>query len=71
MAMAATVAILALAIFLSGAALGVLVLVAVGVRTGGRGRYIPRAAHTPMEAITHRLLGLGVRGLPDGEDEEG
>jgi hypothetical protein len=69
--MAVTVVILALAIFLSGAALGVLVLVAVGIRIGSRGRYFPRAAYTPVEAITRRLLGVGVRSHRDGEDEEG
>jgi hypothetical protein len=71
MAMATTVVILALAVFLSGTVLGVLVLLAVGIRTGSRGRRFPRAAHTLVEAATRRFLGVGVRSYRDSKDEEG
>jgi hypothetical protein len=71
MTVATTVVILALATFLSGAVLGVLALLAVGIRTGSRGRHFPRAAHTLVEAITRRFLGVGVRSHSDSKDEEG
>jgi hypothetical protein len=69
--MATTIVILALAVFLSGAVLGVLALLAIGIRRGSRGRHFPRAAHTLVEAVTHRLLGVGVRSYRDIKDEEG
>jgi hypothetical protein len=65
-----TVAILALTIFLSGAGLGVLVLLAVGIWTGSRGRQFPLVPRTLAEAVTHRLLGVGVR-WHRNKDEEG
>jgi hypothetical protein len=65
-----TVAILALTIFLSGAVLGVLALLAAGIWTGSRGRQFPRVPRTLAEAVTHRLLGVGVRCDRD-KDEEG
>jgi hypothetical protein len=71
MAVATTIFIFALAIFLSGAVLGVLVLLAVGIRMGSHGRHFPRAAHTLVEAVTRRLLGVGVRSHRDSTDEEG
>ena len=66
----AAIVILALAIFLSGAVLGVLVLLAVGIRTSSRDRRFPRSAHTPAEVIAHRMLGVGVRSPSDSKDEE-
>lgn len=68
--MTITVAILALTIFLSGAGLGVLVLLAVGIWTGSRGRQFPLVPRTLAEAVTHRLLGVGVR-WHRNKDEEG
>jgi hypothetical protein len=65
-----TVAILALTIFLSGAVLGVLTLLAAGIWTGSRCRQFPRVPRTLTEAVTHRLLGVGIRCNRD-KDEEG
>lgn len=65
-----TVAILALAIFLSGAVQGVLALLAVSIWTGSRGRQFPLAPRTLSETVTHRLLGVGVR-CHRNKDEEG
>jgi hypothetical protein len=65
-----TLAILALTIFLSGAVLGVLALLAVGIWTGSRGRQFPLVPRTLAEDVTHRLLGVGVR-WHRNKDEEG
>jgi hypothetical protein len=65
-----TVAILALAIFLSGAVLGVLALLAVGIWAGSRSRQFPLVPRTLAEAVTHRFLGVGVR-CHRSNDEEG
>ena len=68
--MTITLAILALTIFLSGVVLGVLALLAVGIWTGSRGRQFPLVPRTLAEAVTHRLLGVGVR-CHRNKDEEG
>lgn len=68
--MTITVAILGLAIFLSGAVLGVLALLTVGIWTGSRGRKFPQVPRTLAESVTHRLLGVGVR-CHRNKDEEG
>ena len=68
--MTITVAILALTIFLSGGVLGVLALLAAGIWTGSRGRQFPRVPRTLTEAVTHRLLGVGIR-WNRNKDEEG
>ena len=65
-----TVAILAFTIFLSGAVLGVLALLAAGIWMGSRGRQFPLVPRTLTEAVTHRLLGVGIRWNRD-KDEEG
>ena len=66
------VAVLAIAVFLSGAVLGVLALLIVGIRRGDRARHLADAPHTHVEAVTRRVLGVGTRNHHDGnEDEEG
>ena len=66
------IAILAIAVFLSGAVLGVLALLIVGIRRGDRARHLADAPHTHVEAVTRRVLGVGTRNHHDGnEDEEG
>ena len=68
--MTITVAILALTIFLSGAVLGVLALLAVGIWMGSRGRRFPQVPRTLAEAATHRLLGVGVRCHRNKDEED-
>jgi len=70
--MTLAVAVLAIAVFLSGAVLGFLALLIVGIRQGDRARHLADAPHTHVEAVTRRVLGVGARNHHDGhEDEEG
>ena len=64
------VAILAVAVFLSGAVLGFLALLIVGIRKGDRARHIADAPHTPVEAVTRRVLGVGTRNHRNGDEED-
>jgi hypothetical protein len=63
-------AIVIIAAFLSGAVLGVLGLLVVGIHRGDRARHLADAPQSQVEAVTRRLLGVGTRGHRD-ENEEG
>jgi hypothetical protein len=61
--------ILALAVFLSGAVAGVLVMLVIGIRRGDRARCLADKPGTQVDALTRRMLGVGVRtGCPEGND---
>ena len=64
------VAILAIAVFLAGAVLGFLLLIIIGIRRGDRTRHLADAPHTHAEAITRRVLGVGIRNHPGGNADE-
>ena len=63
-------AIVIVAAFLSGAVLGVLALLIVGIRRSDRARHLADSPRTPVEAVTRRVLGVGTRSHR-GENEEG
>ena len=64
--------ILALAVFLSGAVVGVFVALVVGIHTGGRGRRLTDQPGTHLDALTRSVLGVGVRtNVPAGNSGEG
>jgi hypothetical protein len=63
-------AIVIVATFLSGAVLGVLVLLIVGIHRGDRAQHLADAPRTHVEAVTRRVLGVGTRSRRD-ENEEG
>jgi len=69
--MTLAIAILAIAVFLSGAVLGSLALLVVGIRRGDRARHLADKPRTPTEAITRAVLGVGTRSHHGNEDEEG
>jgi hypothetical protein len=69
-AMTLAIVILALAVFLAGAALGSLALLIVGIRRGDRARRLADAPHTHVEAVTRRVLGVGTRNHRDGNEDE-
>ena len=52
---------LVLAVFLSGAAIGVLVMLVIGIRRGDRARHLADEPGTRLDAVTRRMLGVGVR----------
>ena len=67
--MTLAVGILAFAVFLSGAVAGVLVMLIIGIRRGDRARHLADEPATPVDAVTRRMLGVGVRtGCPAGND---
>jgi hypothetical protein len=68
--MTLAIVILAVAVFLAGAALGVLVLLIVGIHRGDRTRRLADAPHTQVEAVTRRVLGVGTRNHPDDNPGE-
>ena len=58
---------LVLAVFLSGAVAGVFVMLVIGVRRGGRARNLADEPGAHLDALTRRVLGVGVRtGCPAG-----
>jgi hypothetical protein len=63
-------AIVIVAAFLSGAVLGILALLIVGIHRGDHARHLADAPRTPVEAVTRRVLGVGTRSHC-GENEEG
>jgi hypothetical protein len=63
-------AIVIISAFLSGAVLGVLALLIVGIHRGDRARRLADAPHTQVEAVTRRVMGVGTRSDRD-EHEEG
>ena len=59
--MTLAVGILALAVFLSGAVTGVLVMLVIGIRRGDRARDLADEPGTHVDVLTRRMLGVGVR----------
>jgi hypothetical protein len=59
--MTLAVGILALAVFLSGAVAGVLVMLVIGIRRSDRAHHLAYEPGTHVDALTRRMLGVGVR----------
>ena len=62
----AVIAILALVVFLFGVTIGVLVVIVAGIRRDDRAKSLTAAPQTPIEGITRRVLGVGVRNEKPG-----
>ena len=63
------IGILAIAVFLSGAVAGVLVMLVIGIHRGDRAHHLADEPDTHVDALTRRMLGVGVRnGCPGGND---
>jgi hypothetical protein len=56
-----TVTLIAVAAFLSGSAIGILAILAAGIRSDDRAKNLTSAPRTGTEVVTRRLLGVGVR----------
>lgn len=52
---------LVLAVFLSCAVAGVFATLVIGIRVGDRGQHLTDEPGTRLDAITRRVLGVGVR----------
>jgi hypothetical protein len=59
-----SIALIAIAAFLSGSAIGIFALLVAGIRSDDRAKNLTGIPRTGTEAVTRRLLGVGVR-TPD------
>jgi hypothetical protein len=50
-----------IAAFLCGSAIGIFAVVVTGIRSGDRAKNLTCAPRTGTEAVTRRLLGVGIR----------
>ena len=64
-----TAFILASAMFLCAAAIGGLALIVLGIRKGDRAICLAAKPSTHVEAITRRVLGVGIRSADQSENE--
>jgi hypothetical protein len=55
------IALIAIAAFLSGSAIGILAILVAGIRSGERARNLTSAPRTGTETVVRRLVGIGVR----------
>jgi hypothetical protein len=71
-AMTLTIALIALAVFLSGSVIGILAVLVAGIRSDDRSKNLTCTPRTATEALTRRVLGVGVRtaGTGHGKDRE-
>jgi hypothetical protein len=53
--------VMAVAAFLTGAAIGAFFLMVIGVHKGDRAQHLTDAPGTQLDALTRRALGLGFR----------
>jgi hypothetical protein len=65
-----TIALIALVAFLSGAVIGILAILVAGVRSDDRSKNLTCAPRTAAEAVTRRVLGVGVRTAETGHGED-
>jgi hypothetical protein len=70
-AMTTAIVFTAIAAFLSGAAIGILAFLVAGIRSDDRAKNLTRTPRNCPEAITRRLLGVGVRTPETGHDTDG
>jgi hypothetical protein len=61
-----TIALIAIAAFLSGSAIGIFAVLVAGIRSDDRAKNLTGIPRTGTEAITRRLLGVGVRTAEPG-----
>ena len=71
-AMTFTIALIAIAAFLAGSAIGVLAILVAGIRSDDRAKNLTGIPRTGTAAVTRRLLGVGVRtpGAGRGTDQD-
>jgi hypothetical protein len=59
--MTLTIVLITVADFLSGSAIGILAILVAGIRSDERAKNLTGLPRTGTEAVTRRLLGVGVR----------
>ena len=65
-----TIALIAIAAFLSGSAIGIFAVLVAGIRSDDRDKNLTGIPRTGTEAITRRLLGVGVRTSETGRGKD-
>jgi hypothetical protein len=68
--MTLTIALIALAAFLSGSAIGILAILVAGIRSDDRSKNLTCTPRAATEAITRRVLGVGVRNAETGHGKD-
>ncbi len=66
-----TLAVLAVATFLAGAAIGLLAVFVIGIRSDDHAKNLTNTPRTHVEAATRRVLGVGVRNGNADRNERG
>jgi hypothetical protein len=64
------IALIALAAFLSGSAIGILAILVAGIRSDDRAKNLTCTPRTVTEAITRRVLGVGIRIAGTGHSKD-
>lgn len=69
--MTLAVSLLTIAVFLSGATIGVIALIVLGIRSDDRSKNLTSNPRTHVQAATRRMLGVGVRtsGFREAKEE--
>jgi hypothetical protein len=67
-----TIALIAIAAFLSGSAIGIFAVLVAGIRSDDRAKNLTSVPRTRTGAVTRRLLGVSVRtpGAGRGKDQD-
>jgi len=68
--MTLTIVLIAVAAFLCGSAIGVLAILVAGIRSDDRAKNLTGIPRTGTEAVTRRLLGVGVRTTDAGHGKD-
>ena len=66
------IALIAIAAFLSGSVIGIFAILVAGIRSDDRAKNLTGIPRTSTEAVTRRLLGVGIRtaDADHGQDRE-
>jgi hypothetical protein len=64
-----SIALVAIAAFLSGSATGILAILATGIRSDDRTKNLTSMPCTRAEAVTRRVLGVGIRNARAGHGQ--
>jgi hypothetical protein len=68
--MAFSIALIAIAAFLSGSVTGILAVLVTAIRSDDRAKNLTSSPRTGTEAVTRRLLGVGVRNAEAGHGQD-
>jgi hypothetical protein len=64
-----TIALISIVAFIFGSVIGIFAILVAGIRSDDRAKNLTCAPRTCIEAVTRRLLGVGVRSHRTGHGE--